>query len=258
MHEAGADGVGIVLNLAPVWPERSAAAQAADGIDAVRNRVWLGPLVDGAYDEGLRAIAPVLDDPQLVHDGDLTTVAGSCDWLGVNYYTPERIDTPDDSGATADGVGLEITAYPGTGALRFAPRPPLTAMGWEVEPRGIEELLLATHRRTGLPLVVTENGAAYDDERRAADGSVDDPDRIAYLRDHIAAVERARTGGADVRAYVAWTLLDNFEWAEGYTTKFGLVEVDRTDQTRTPKTSYRWYADVIHAGASASGPTPIP
>src|SRR4051812_40073844 len=89
MHEAGADGVGIVLNLAPIWPERPAAAQTADGIDAIRNRVWLGPLVDGAYDERLRALAPALDDPGLVQDGDLTTVAGSCDWLGVNYYTPE-------------------------------------------------------------------------------------------------------------------------------------------------------------------------
>jgi beta-glucosidase len=259
MHEAGADEVGIVLNLTPVWPERPAAAEAADGIDAIHNRVWLGPLVDGAYDEALRAIAPVLADPGLVQDGDLATMAGSCDWLGVNYYTPARIDAADAlDGPAADGAGQAASAYPGAAPLRFAPRPPLTAMGWEVEPRGLEELLLATHRRTGLPLVVTENGAAYDDERRAADGSVDDPDRIAYLRDHIAAVERARTDGADVRAYVAWTLLDNFEWAEGYTKTFGLVEVDRTDQTRTPKTSYRWYADVIHAGASASGPMPIP
>jgi beta-glucosidase len=254
LHEAGADGVGVVLNLTPVWPERPAAAEAADGIDAIHNRVWLGPLVDGAYDERLRAIAPVLDDPTLVHDGDLTTVAGSCDWLGVNYYTPARIDTPDDTASpTADGVGQETSAYPGAAPLRFAPRPPLTAMGWEVEARGLEELLLATHRRTNLPLVVTENGAAYSDEHRAADGSIDDQDRITYLRDHIAAVERARAGGADVRAYVAWTLLDNFEWAEGYTKKFGLVEVNRADQTRTPKSSYRWYADVIHAGASASG-----
>jgi beta-glucosidase len=102
------------------------------------------------------------------------------------------------------------------------------------------------HGRTGLPLVVTENGAAYDDSARAEDGSVDDPDRIAYLRDHLAAVERARSAGADVRAYVAWTLLDNFEWAEGYTKKFGLVEIDSADQHRTPKSSYRWYAERLH------------
>jgi beta-glucosidase len=124
-------------------------------------------------------------------------------------------------------------------------------MGWEVEPQGMEDLLVATYRRTGLPLVVTENGAAYDDEHRRADGSVDDADRIAYLRDHLAAVVRARTAGADVRAYVAWTLLDNFEWAFGYTKKFGLVEVDRSDQRRTVKASYEWYA--AHVREAAEG-----
>ncbi len=125
-------------------------------------------------------------------------------------------------------------------------------MGWEVEPRGLEELLVSTHRRTGLPLVVAENGAAYDDEVRAPDGSVDDQDRIAYLRDHVAAVERAREAGADVRAYIAWTLLDNFEWAEGYTKKFGLVEISPDDQSRIPKASYRWYANLAHAGLPAT------
>jgi beta-glucosidase len=104
------------------------------------------------------------------------------------------------------------------------------------------------HRRTGLPLVVTENGAAYDDTTRAADGAVDDQDRITYLREHIAAVERARAAGADVRTYVAWTLLDNFEWAEGYTKKFGLVEVEPGTLRRVPKRSYDWYAQLIHAG----------
>jgi beta-glucosidase len=119
-------------------------------------------------------------------------------------------------------------------------------MGWEVEPRGLEELLIDVAARTGLPLVVTENGAAYADDVRSEDGSVADDDRVAYLRGHIEAVERARAAGADVRAYIAWTLLDNFEWAEGYTKTFGLVEVDMADQTRTPKASYRWYADLAH------------
>ena len=154
------------------------------------------------------------------------------------------------------GVGLDTAAYPGVEGFAFAPRAPLTAMGWEVEPRGLEELLVDVHRRTGLPLVVTENGAAYDDTARAADGSVDDQDRIAYLREHIAAVERARAAGADVRAYVAWTLLDNFEWAEGYTKKFGLVEVDRADQHRTPKASYRWFSDLVHTGRPGLTPSP--
>jgi beta-glucosidase len=245
LHEAGSDGVGIVLNLMPVWPEREEAAHAADGVDAIQNRVWLGPLVDGAYDERLRALAPPLGDSAVVRDGDLALVQGSADWLGVNYYTPARVDS---GGANAGGVGLDTSGYPGVEDLRFAPRPPLTAMGWEVEPRGLEELLVDVHRRTGLPLVVTENGAAYDDTSRAADGSVDDQDRIAYLRGHIAAVERARDAGADVRTYVAWTLLDNFEWAEGYTKKFGLVEVEARTLRRVPKASYDWYAQLIHAG----------
>jgi beta-glucosidase len=248
LHEAGADTVGIVLNLTPVWPERPEAAEAADGVDAIHNRVWLGPLVDGAYDERLRVLAPPLDDSDVVRDGDLALVQGSADYLGVNYYTPARIDVGDDAGSVA--VGQDTSAYPGVTGLRFAPREPRTAMGWEVEPRGLEELLVSTHDRTHLPLVVAENGSAYDDDVRAPDGSVDDQDRIAYLRDHVAAVERARAAGADVRAYVAWTLLDNFEWAEGYTKKFGLVEVSPADPTRTPKASYRWYSDLVHAGPS--------
>jgi beta-glucosidase len=169
----------------------------------------------------------------------------SLDWLGVNYYTPARVDI---GSASDGGVGLDTSAYAGVEDLRFVPRPPLTAMGWEVEPRGLEELLVDVHHRTGLPLVVTENGAAYDDAVRAGDGSVDDQDRITYLREHIAAVERAREAGADVRTYVAWTLLDNFEWAEGYTKKFGLVEVETETLRRVPKASYDWYAQLIHAG----------
>ncbi len=245
LHGAGSEAVGIVLNLMPVWPERAEAAEAADGVDAIQNRVWLGPLVDGAYDERLRALAPPLDDSTVVRDGDLVLVHGSADWLGVNYYTPAR---PDIGGADDGGVGLNASGYPGIKGLRFAPRPPLTAMGWEVDARGLEELLVEVHGRTGLPLVVTENGAAYDDATRAADGSVDDQDRIAYLRDHIGAVGRARDAGADVRTYVAWTLLDNFEWAEGYTKKFGLVEVEPGTLRRVPKASYDWYAQLIHAG----------
>ena len=251
MHDAGADAVGIVLNLTPVWPERPEAADVADGVDAIRNRVWLGPLVDGAYDERMLRIAPVLRDPELVRDGDLATIQGSADWLGVNYYTPSRVDLDDGSAPDADG-DAEVAAFPGVEGARFAAREPRTDIGWEIEPRGLEELLVETHRRTGLPLVVTENGAACADTARAEDGSVDDQDRIAYLHVHIAAVHSARRQGADVRAYLVWTLMDNFEWAEGYTKTFGLVHVDRDDLSRTPKRSYRWFADLVHADTSAA------
>jgi beta-glucosidase len=247
LHEAGVRDVGLVLNLVPVWPERPddpAEVAAADGADALRNRVWLDPLVDGRYDAGLLAVAPELDDPALVRDGDLALVRGSADWLGVNYYTPLRPTLADPGIARHP----EADAYPGTQPLSFVVREPRTDIGWEVEPAGLEELLVATHERTGLPLVVTENGAAYADDRLVAGAAgrvVDDQDRIGYLRDHLAATERARAAGADVRAYFVWTLLDNFEWAEGYTKTFGIVHVDAADQTRTPKASYHWLREHI-------------
>lgn len=246
LHEAGVTDVGIALNLAPYWPETPEAAQAADELDAVRNRVWLGPLVDGAYDEGLLRVAPELADPGLVRDGDLELVRGSADWIGINYYTPFRPTLADPS----VDVHPEVDAYPGVTPVSFVVREPRTDIGWEIDDSGLEQLLVDTHRSTGLPLVVTENGAACPDDVLVEGGEIDDQDRIAYLRDHIAATERARAAGADVRAYLVWTLLDNFEWAEGYTKTFGVVHIDPRDQTRTPKASYHWLAE--HIGSASS------
>ena len=238
--------LGIVLNLLPVWPESAADEEVADGVDAIHNRVWLDPIVDGAYDERLLALAPVLTDPELVRPGDLESIHGSADWLGINYYHPIRPRVATDAGAPHP----QQRAYPGVEGLDLVVREPRTDMGWEVEARGMEELLLETHRRTGLPLVITENGAAYADGE-VVDGTVEDADRIDYLRGHLAAVERAREAGADVRGYFVWTLLDNFEWAEGYAKKFGLVHVDRSspELTRTPKASYHWFAEQVAAPA---------
>jgi beta-glucosidase len=245
LHAAGVTDVGMALNLAPFWPETPEAEAAADGIDAIRNRLWLGPLVDGAYDDGLLAVAPELADPAVVRDGDLELARGSVDWIGINYYTPFRPAVPDPS----IPVHHELDAYPGAAPVSIVVREPRTDIGWEVDARGLEELLVETYERTGLPLVVTENGAAYADDTlvEGAAGVIDDQDRVGYLRDHIAATERARAAGADVRAYILWTLLDNFEWAEGYTKTFGVVRVDPQDQTRTPKASYRWFAEHIAA-----------
>ena len=251
MRAAGATTVGIVLNLAPIWPARPEAADLADGVDALRNRVWLDPLVDGAYDEGLLAVAPELADPAVVRPGDLDLVRGSADWIGVNYYTPVRPDRPQPGAAPHP----EQDAYPGVPPLGFDVRDPRTDIGWEIEPAGLEAVLRETYQRTGLPLLVTENGAAMADT--LADGRVEDQGRVDYLHDHLAAVEGARGAGVDVRAYLVWTLLDNFEWAEGYTKTFGLVHVDPADQTRTPKASFRWLAERSRADAAhAAGPTP--
>ncbi|MCB8955095.1 MAG: beta-glucosidase [Nocardioides sp.] len=249
LHEAGVTDLGIVLNLAPYWPETPEAAEAADELDALRNRIWLGPLAEGAYDDGLLRVAPELADPTLVRDGDLALVRGSADWVGINYYTPFRPTLADPAVARHP----EVEAYPGATPVSFVVREPRTDIGWEVDPAGLEEVLVETHRRTGLPLLVTENGAACPDP--VVDGVVDDQDRIDYLRGHLAATERAREAGADVRAYIVWTLLDNFEWAEGYTKTFGIVHVDPDDRTRTPKASYHWLASFLapESGTASRG-----
>jgi beta-glucosidase len=249
LHEAGVTDLGIALNLAPYWPETPDAAGAADELDAVRNRVWLGPLVDGAYDEGLLRVAPVLADSSLVRDGDLDLVRDSVEWIGINYYTPFRPVLADPTLS----VHPEVEAYPGVTPVSFVVREPRTDIGWETDDRGLEAILVQTHERTGgVPMVITENGAACADDTlvEGAAGEVDDQDRIDYLRDHIAATERARTAGADIRAYFVWTLLDNFEWAEGYTKTFGIVHVDPKDLTRTPKASYHWLAGHIASASS--------
>ena len=147
----------------------------------------------------------------------------------------------------------EAAAYPGAPPLRFRPREPRTATGWEVDAGGLTDLLVELSARApGLVLRVTENGAAYDDRVIGPDGHVDDADRAAYLRAHIAAVHQARAAGADVRAYVVWTLLDNFEWAHGYAQRFGLVAVEPGTLARVPKRSFASYAELIRAGAPVS------
>ena len=244
LRDAG--DVGIVLNLYPVWQENHDAAAAAAAVDAIQNRLWLDPLLQGRYPEDIVSMAPHLANGPLVRDGDLDLVSGSLDWLGVNYYTPHRVAAGAENGGGSDQ--LPPAFFPGAPPFRFAPRDPRTTMGWEIEPRGLEELLVGLSQQAPhLPMMVTENGAALDDASRRDDGSVDDPDRIAYLREHIGAVQRARAAGADVRAYLAWTLLDNFEWAEGYRKTFGLVEVEQGTLRRIPKASYEWFAQQVHA-----------
>lgn len=235
-REALSGEVGLVLNLYPVRVEDSGYEDAARVVDEIQNLLWLDALLDGRYP----AAVPPADE----HATDLELIHGSLDWLGVNYYTPLRVGAPLPDGASVP----DQESYPGAGTFGMHPRGPLTTMGWEQQADGLEQVLLrVAGRAPQLPIFVTENGAACPDEARAADGSVDDQDRIAYLRAHLAAVERARHGGADVRGYLVWTLLDNYEWAQGYTQRFGVVEVDRATQDRRPKASYRWLAEQIRS-----------
>jgi beta-glucosidase len=178
------------------------------------------------------------------------------DVLGVNYYTPLVVAaaTPELRAAAAAGAlrapqGTDgPRPYPVTDLAVEVPQPgPYTDMHWPIDASGMTELLLRVHRDyPDLPLLVTENGAAYPD-RLGPDGVVHDTDRIDYLRDHVAAVHAAIAQGADVRGYYLWSLLDNFEWAEGLAKRFGIVHVDFETLQRTPKDSARWYRDVITA-----------
>ncbi|MEE1739615.1 GH1 family beta-glucosidase [Streptomyces sp. BE147] len=252
----------VTLNLHQVRPLTASAqdADAARRIDAVGNRIFTGPMLRGEYPEDLLAdTAHLVDWSGLVRDGDLAETARPVDVLGVNYYTPTIVSTPaSGAGDTRnDGHGnSDHSPWPGSEHVAFhlAENRPRTAMNWSVDPEGLYDLLLdVTRDHPGLPLMVTENGAAFDDYM-SPEGRVEDPERIAYLRGHLDAVQRAVAAGADVRGYFLWSLMDNFEWAYGYSKRFGAVYVDYATQRRTPKASAHWYADVIRHHALPPAP----
>ncbi|NEE44218.1 family 1 glycosylhydrolase, partial [Streptomyces sp. SID8455] len=177
---------------------------------------FTGPMLHGAYPEDLLADTDRLVKwSSLVHDGDLAAIARPIDVLGVNYYTPTIVSTPaSGAGDTRnDGHGSsDHSPWPGSEHVAFhlAEGKPRTAMNWSVDPNGLHALLMDVSRENpGLPLMVTENGAAFEDVPDA-DGRVHDPERIAYLHGHLAAVQRAVADGADVRGYFLWSLMDNF------------------------------------------------
>ncbi|MFG1952952.1 GH1 family beta-glucosidase [Micromonospora sp. NPDC048830] len=232
--------LGITLNLSPAVPATDSpadrdAARAADGLGA---RLYLDPLLRGAYPDDVLADLAGEGVRVPVEPGDLEVISTPIDVLGVNYYFGQLFSGVDEAGQERDEDGRPVR--------RAVPRGlPTTAMGWEILPEGLTELLVRLGRDyPGVPLVVTENGAAFED-RPDADGFVADDDRVAYLAEHLRAVARARQAGADVRGYFAWSLLDNFEWAYGYDKRFGLVRVDYDTQERIPKRSALWYRDTV-------------
>jgi beta-glucosidase len=249
-------GVSLTLNLALVRPASDSEADrdAARHVDALANRIFLDPVLRGSYPDDLLTDLRHVTDWAFIRDGDTATIHAPLDVLGVNYYTPAVIAaaTPELRAAAA-AAALAVPKgtdgprpYPGTELAVELPQPgPYTDMHWPIDPSGLTELLLRVHHDyPGVPLMVTENGAAYPDQP-GADGVVHDSDRIRYLHDHLAAVHAAIAAGADVRGYYVWSLMDNFEWAEGLAKRFGIVHVDFDTQARTPKDSARWYREVI-------------
>ena len=217
--------LGIVLNLSPFYAASvSKEDQSKTRIeDGMLVRWYLDPLLKGHYPADilrhLGSAAPRIEP------GDMEIISQPLDFLGVNYYTRSVVSAGNTWSPKTQGL-------------------PVSDMGWEIYPNGLTELLLRLHRDYLLPPVyITENGAAFPD--KVEGGTVDDFDRVRYLRDHIAALAKARQAGIDVRGYFVWSLLDNFEWASGYVKRFGIVHVDYATQQRTLKSSAHWYADFL-------------
>jgi len=228
----GQHQIGLVVNLEPKYPASDAVEDlnATMRADAYFNRHYLDPVFLGSYPPELAEIFSAAWPT--FPAADLDFIRQPLDFLGINYYSRQVV-------RHATGV------WPLEAAGVRQPQQTYTALDWEVYPQGLTDILEWIASRYGpLPLYITENGAAFYDPPRA-DGELDDPLRRRYLRDHLGAALDARRKGVDLRGYFAWSLLDNFEWAHGYSKRFGLVHVDYATQQRTHKASARFYAEVI-------------
>jgi beta-glucosidase len=231
---------GLTLNLGTATPETDSHLdhEAARRADALGLRMYMDPLVYGRYPEDLVADLAQQNITIPVQEGDLGIISTKFEVLGVNFYTGNVFSGVDEAGNSTDGLGVPIS--------RVVPRQvPVTAMGWEIVPEEFTKLLVRLSQDyPNLPIVITENGAAFDDEADERDYVADD-DRTSYLNTHIQAVARARSAGADIRGYFAWSLMDNFEWAYGYDKRFGIVRVNYDTQERVVKQSGEWFRDTI-------------
>lgn len=252
LHARPGAKVAAALSLFPCDPATGSEADqaAAWGSDGYVNRWYLDPLLAGGYPADMRAhyeraLGRSLDT--VIRDGDEAAIGGRSDWLGVNYYTRRVMAAaPVEPGRTFPWQVVEP---------RDAPR---TDEGWEIAPDSLRDLLLRLHRDyPGTPLMITENGAVFGDTP-THDGRVHDMRRMAFLHAHVRAVHQAIAGGADVRGYLHWSLLDNFEWALGYRPRFGLVHVDYPTGVRTIKDSGHLYASIARSGRLPATPPRSP
>ncbi len=230
--EHGGWRLGTIVNLQPVVAASGSEqdALAAELLDAAWNGNHLDPLVRGHYPA---ATAQLLEGA--MEHGDLERIQQPLDWFGLNLYSQLRV-----AADPASLFGLQLLEPPEEAET--------TAMGWEVAPEALSRQLVDAQARLGaVPIVITENGAAYRDSP-GPDLEVDDLRRVRYLERHVLELEAALQAGVDVRGYFVWSLLDNFEWHEGYAKRFGLVYVDYATQRRVPKRSFRWYAKLVRDG----------
>jgi beta-glucosidase len=247
LRAAGAAEVGITLDMHPVrvLGDGEALERARRIVDADSNTLYLDPVLQGRYpaDASTELVPPEV----LIADGDLATISQPLDFLGVNYYSPVFIRAGDTDDLRRNEYRLSA---PGPGVVGYRPEMlDRTPMGWLVDAEGLYELLMRLSKDAlGLPLYITENGCAAEDYV-GPEGAVNDVERVSYLQQHLAAAARAIRDGASLAGYYVWSLLDNFEWGWGYQKRFGIVFVDFGSQRRTPKSSARFYSDVVRANA---------
>jgi beta-glucosidase len=231
--------VGLVVNLEPKYAasDSSEDEAATRRADAYMNRQYLEPVMLGKYPDEMADIWG--DAWQEWPDGDMRLISEKIDFVGINYYT-RSVSRNDDF------------CLPVRASSVLQPQSIHTETGWEVFPDALTRVLIWTNDICGgLPLYVTENGAAFYDPPAPIDGAIDDPLRVAYLKGHLRAVNAAMSQGVSLRGYFAWSLLDNFEWSHGYSKRFGIVHVDYATQQRTIKSSGRFYRDVIQSSGAA-------
>ena len=229
--------IGVVLNPQPVAPHTPHPADvwAANMWGGMWNRLYLEPIFRGRYPADTMALLRSMGARLQTKPYDMALISQPLDFLGLNIYTRVVI------GASPRG-GLRAVLPPG----------PKTAMGWEIYPECVTDTLKLVTEYTDIPLYVAENGAAFDDVLTTA-GEIDDATRLAYLRDHIADAHRAIGQGINLKGYFVWSLLDNFEWEDGYAKRFGLLHVDFTTLKRTWKRSAFWYREMVRGNTAGFG-----
>lgn len=235
--------IGITLNLTQAYPTSDSQEdqQAAYRIDGFQNRWFLDPIFKGNYPSDMQDYMQKNFGPMnYVQSGDLKTINSPIDFLGVNYYSPSYVaNDPNSSYFQTDGK---------SGGN------PVTAMGWEIVPNSLYDLLMRLKKDyPSVPLYITENGAAFADTVDA-NNQVNDNDRLKFVYQYLAAAQKAVAAGVNLKGYFVWSLMDNFEWAEGYTKRFGITYVDYQTQKRIPKRSANWYSGVIKQ--NGLGPLP--
>lgn len=245
---------GIVGSYWPVWTTQPGQEHqaAADKLDLLFNKSCVDVLVDGVYPPELLEWHKRTGGEEFMHEGDLDGAAGSIDFFGLNYYTPMYVSAAGE-GEPDGGPGMPS----GLGVRQEEPTDKAkTAFGWPIVPEGLSAVLRTFHERYHIPVWITENGGAFDDYV-APNGVVNDQDRIDYFEGHLRAISEAISEGVNIPGYIAWSLVDNFEWAEGYSKRFGLVYVDYSTQKRTPKNSFNWYREYIAKDRQASALDPL-